>query len=95
MITYPADWNKHGKRAGYIRNISIANSCNICVAFWDYESPGTKITIDLVKQSNKKLIIINLKPGIMEENTLNIMNEIKEIKHRYEKHAINLKKYIN
>ena len=40
--TYLADWNEHGKKAGIMRNIRMAQSANCLVAFWDGESPGTK-----------------------------------------------------
>jgi hypothetical protein len=54
------DWNKHGKKAGYIRNIDIINNCDECVAFWDGKSKGTKHSIDLCIKSNKPYIIIKI-----------------------------------
>lgn len=44
---FPADWGKHGKAAGYIRNEEMAKYADILVAFWDGESKGTKHMIDL------------------------------------------------
>jgi hypothetical protein len=37
-----ADWDKHGKSAGAIRNEQMAKYADMLVAFWDGESPGTK-----------------------------------------------------
>ena len=39
---FPADWNRYGKVAGYIRNTTMAKNADALVAFWDGESPGTK-----------------------------------------------------
>jgi hypothetical protein len=43
------DWNKYGKKAGYIRNKEIVDYSDKLIAFWDSKSPGTKITIELAK----------------------------------------------
>lgn len=39
---FPAEWNKHGKKAGYIRNEQMADYANALIAIWDGESKGTK-----------------------------------------------------
>ena len=36
-----ADWDKHGKSAGYRRNEEMANYATHLVAFWDGQSKGT------------------------------------------------------
>jgi len=59
---YKANWDKHGKRAGFLRNKKIVKNCDVVVAFWDGESKGTKITIDLAKEAGKKVYII-MSPG--------------------------------
>ena len=38
---FPADWDKHGRSAGYIRNGEMAGYAHILVAFWDGKSKGT------------------------------------------------------
>lgn len=39
---HPADWQKHGKKAGPIRNEEMAAlGAGLCVAFWDGRSTGT------------------------------------------------------
>ena len=38
---HPADWNLHGKSAGYIRNKQMADEATALVAFWDGSSKGT------------------------------------------------------
>jgi hypothetical protein len=52
---FPADWNKHKKAAGYIRNEEMAKYADALIAFWDGKSKGTKHMIDLAKQYNLKV----------------------------------------
>lgn len=44
---YPADWDKYGKRAGYLRNLEMAKIATELVAFWDGRSRGTAHMIDI------------------------------------------------
>ena len=48
---FPANWNEHGKAAGYIRNGEMADYADTLIAFHDGESKGTQHMIDL---ANKK-----------------------------------------
>jgi hypothetical protein len=57
-LIFPADWDKHGKRAGYIRNEDIIKNCDVCIAFWDGLSNGTKHSLSLCEKYNKKYSII-------------------------------------
>jgi hypothetical protein len=56
---FPANWDKYGKKAGYLRNEEMAKYADACVCFWDGRSPGTKHMIKLAKENNLKLIIKN------------------------------------
>lgn len=58
IIKKPANWNKHGKSAGYKRNEEMAKIADACVCFWDGESRGTKHMIDLSKKYKLKLNVI-------------------------------------
>ena len=46
---FPADWNKYGKRAGYIRNEQMAKYATHAVIFWDGSSNGSASMIELCK----------------------------------------------
>jgi hypothetical protein len=46
---YPADWDRYGKRAGYVRNKEMAENADALVAVWDGISRGTKHMIDLAR----------------------------------------------
>lgn len=54
---YPADWDKFGKRAGFLRNKQIVDDCEMVIAFWDGESKGTAHTIRLAKEAGKEVIV--------------------------------------
>lgn len=54
-MVFPAEWDKHGKRAGIVRNGQIVQVADFIVAFWDGESRGTKSTIDLALKARKHL----------------------------------------
>tara|TARA_R100000005_G_C4931143_1_gene160077 strand:- start:142 stop:531 length:390 start_codon:yes stop_codon:yes gene_type:complete len=46
---FPADWNKYGKRAGYMRNVEMANNADALVALWDGQSRGTNHMINIAR----------------------------------------------
>ena len=55
---YPADWDKYGKRAGYIRNEAMAKVADCLIAFWDGKSRGTKHMINLAKKHGLKVRVV-------------------------------------
>lgn len=57
----PADWNKYGKRAGYLRNASMAKEADALIAFWDGQSRGTYHMIELAKKENLKIKVVTYK----------------------------------
>lgn len=63
----PADWEKHGKRAGHIRNSEMVNYTaerkGGLLAIWDGESSGTTNCIELAKA--KGLAVTIYKVGVL------------------------------
>ena len=47
VISKPANWDLHGKSAGYKRNNEMAEIADCLLAIWDRESKGTKHMIDI------------------------------------------------
>lgn len=54
---YPADWDRFGKQAGFLRNETMAKEADIIMAFWDGESKGTKHMIKTTNKLGKTLIL--------------------------------------
>lgn len=63
---FPADWNKHGRAAGPIRNKQMAEYSDILIAFRYVDNPsrGTENMIRQAKENNLKIIIVNIRPTI-------------------------------
>jgi hypothetical protein len=57
-LIFKPDWDKYGKRAGFLRNEDIIKNSDAVVAFWDGISHGTKNDIDLAKKYNKPCLIV-------------------------------------
>jgi len=52
---YPANWNKYGKRAGFIRNEEMAKVGDILIAFHVNNSKGTQHMINLAIENGLKV----------------------------------------
>ena len=55
---FPANWNQHGKSAGFKRNKQMAEYADACVCFWDGQSKGTADMIRLSGHYKLQLRII-------------------------------------
>lgn len=55
---YPADWDNHGKSAGYKRNCQMAEVADAVICFWDGKSLGTKHMIDIAFKSKLPLRVV-------------------------------------
>ena len=64
----PADWDRYGKRAGYIRNEQMAkcakngNPYGYLVAFWDGRSRGTRNMIEKALVAGLEIHIFRYDP---------------------------------
>lgn len=56
-IIFKPDWDKYGKRAGFLRNQLIIDEADKVIAFWDGTSKGTKHSIDLAIKAGKPMDI--------------------------------------
>ena len=57
-LEFLPDWDKLGKKAGFVRNHKIVDTCDIVLAFWDGKSKGTAHTIELAKKAKKPTFIV-------------------------------------
>lgn len=52
LVIMNADWDTHGKSAGFIRNTQMAEFSDALIAFWDSGSKGTKHMIETAKSKH-------------------------------------------
>ena len=51
VLPMPADWDKHGRPAGYVRNVAMADQDpDAAVLFWDGKSPGTTMMRNILDE---------------------------------------------
>jgi hypothetical protein len=63
VVRFPADWEKYGKRAGYLRNEQMAGFADALIAVWDGTSKGTQHMINLAQKQGIKVHVEIVKPG--------------------------------
>lgn len=60
---HPADWSR-GKSGGFRRNEQMVRlGADVCLAFWDGQSRGTRHTIDLARSKGIETIVYRPKEG--------------------------------
>jgi hypothetical protein len=60
---HPADWETHGKRAGFIRNALMVKKADMLVAFWDGKSKGTEHVIGIAKKAGLQVTVVEYTKG--------------------------------
>lgn len=61
---FPADWEKHGKKAGHLRNIEMAHAAQALIAVWDGESKGTGNMIEIAEAKGLEVFVYVLDPWL-------------------------------
>lgn len=61
-MVFPANWEKDGKSAGFIRNQTMAGFADALIAFWDGKSVGTEHMIGIMNKMKKPCRIIYFTP---------------------------------
>lgn len=64
--TYDANWDKHGKSAGYIRNVEMAEVGTHVVVFWDGVSNGSKHMLNIAIERDLPTFMITVTPDAQE-----------------------------
>ena len=58
ITSFPANWDKYGRKAGIIRNHQMGDYADYLIAFWDGKSKGTLDMINYMQQLGKHGTII-------------------------------------
>jgi hypothetical protein len=61
VTSFPADWDRHGKRAGYMRNVQMAEYGEALIAVWNGKSAGTKHMIDTARAKGLSVYVYLVK----------------------------------
>jgi len=77
LQTFPADWNRYGKSAGYKRNQQMLDEGkpNLVLIYWDGTSKGTGHMVDIAKKAGIKTVI---KYYGVDAHNLNQAHEIEQ-----------------
>lgn len=54
---YPPDWDRYGKRAGFLRNYVMVSAADAVIAVWDGVSAGTRHSIDYANSCGKRVFV--------------------------------------
>ena len=65
LVIVNANWEIHGKSAGFIRNTEMAEFAHALIAFWDSDSKGTKHMIDTSKSKNLLRHVVSYKGTVL------------------------------
>jgi len=66
VLRFVPDWDKFGKRAGYLRNEEMAKNATHCIVFWDGISKGTAHMIETAKKYKLNLKVVQFdKPSLL------------------------------
>ena len=60
VLSFPANWEKHGRGAGFIRNAEMLKHADTVVAFWDGKSKGTKHMIDISRKAGIAVHVVRI-----------------------------------
>ena len=55
---HPADWERHGRAAGPIRNEEMAEVSDALIAFWDGKSRGTRSMIEIARRKGLQVAVV-------------------------------------
>ena len=55
---FPANWDRYGNKAGFLRNVEMAEGADALVAFWDGKSRGTQHMINIAKKKDLQVRVV-------------------------------------
>ena len=85
---FKPDWDKYGKRAGFIRNADMGNYAQGLIALWDGKSKGIKHMIDYATKKELKVYVANI--TVIEVNDSPKIDNINEIVQTLKRYKSNL-----
>jgi hypothetical protein len=68
LLIFKAGWDRYGKSAGYKRNTLMAKQADACVVFWDGKSKGSKHMIDIAKEFEIPVRVVEYKNYLKQKD---------------------------
>ena len=65
IIYHPANWDKFGRSAGYIRNSEMAEDAEALIAIWDGRSHGTKNMIEVARKKGLEVFVYEFSEEVL------------------------------
>jgi hypothetical protein len=65
---FKPDWDKFGKRAGFLRNIDIILNSEQVLAMWDEKSKGTQHSINLADHHKIPYKVVSFSPILLDSS---------------------------
>lgn len=59
LTEHNADWDRYGRSAGFRRNQMIVDSSDLLIAFWDFNSKGTRDTVVKALRAGKPVFLVS------------------------------------
>jgi YspA, cpYpsA-related SLOG family len=72
VVRFPANWNKHGNKAGFLRNETMAQYAGAAIVAWDGSSKGSKHMIDIARRWKLK-VYVHI-PGVVTNETTGLVD---------------------
>ena len=54
---HPADWEKNGRAAGYVRNVEMVKEADVALIIWDGKSKGTAHAMKICEKKRVKYLL--------------------------------------
>lgn len=55
VAEFPAEWDEHGKSAGYRRNVQMGQYADVLLLIWDGQSKGSQMMKSIMEKLNKPI----------------------------------------
>ena len=70
---FKADWNTHGKSAGFIRNKQMSDYADALIAFWDGNSSGTLNMIETAKKKGMPVKVVGYQRDFIHQEGFDML----------------------
>ena len=60
VVVYPANWQRFGRSAGYVRNSVMADNADALVLSWDGVSKGSRNMAETARRKGLKIYLFNV-----------------------------------